>query len=281
VQGTVLPLQPERSRDYNLGFDISPPLLQGLNIHFTYFNIQYVGQIGTPPLGYGVFWGVPTFESLVLSLPSLSQLSSFLAADGVPAAAIANYLAQVKAQGGNAYYAADVRARNLGLSYVNGFDGSFNYSHPVSFGTVYASFNSSYTGLALNAADGVNFSPNQAGINVSRFNFTTVLGATVAANFRGQLTWNHLNGFSLSAPAALGQTSVAAFNTFDLYAQYDLKQMSLLPLPITLSLGITNVFGTNPPVYYATGPGGGNLGAGYANGSTLGRVFYFGANVKL
>jgi iron complex outermembrane receptor protein len=281
VQGTVLPLQPERSRDYNFGLDISPPVLKGLDIHFTYFNIQYVGQIGTPPLGYGIFWGVPTFEALVLSLPSLSQISSFLAAAGVPAAAINNYLAQVKAQGGSAYYAADVRARNLGLSYVNGSDVSFNYSHPVSFGTVYANFNSSYTGLALNAADGVNFSPNQAGINGSRFNFTTVLGATIAANFRGQLTWNHLNGFSLSAPAALGQTSVAAFNTFDLYAQYDLKQMSLLPLPITLSLGITNVFGTNPPVYNATGPGGGNLGAGYANGSTLGRVFYLGANVKL
>jgi iron complex outermembrane receptor protein len=281
VQGTLLPLQPERSRDYNLGFDISPPVLNGLNMHFTYFNIQYIGQISAPSLGSGVFWGVPTFENLVLSEPSPAQLASFLAAADVPAAAIANTLAQVKAQGGTAYYAADIRARNLGLSYVNGFDVSVNYTHPVPFGTVYANFNSSYTNLAINAADGVDFTTNQAGINFSRFNFTTVLGATVAANFRGQLTWNHLNGFTLAPPAGLGQTQVAAFNTIDLYAQYDLKQMSLLPLPITLSLGITNLFANNPPVYYGSGNVGGAITAGYANGSTLGRVFYLGAEVKL
>ena len=112
---------------------------------------------------------------------------------------------QVNAQGGSIYYAADIRARNLGLSYVNGFDASFNYSHPVPFGTVYANFNSSYTGLAINAADGVDFTTNQAGINVSRFNFATVLGATVGADFRAQLTWNHLNGFALSTPARWGR----------------------------------------------------------------------------
>jgi len=281
VQGTVLPLQPERSRDYNLGFDISPPMVEGLNLHFTYFNIQYVGQISAPPLGSGIFWGVPTFENLVVSNPSLSQLSSFLAASGIPAAAIANTIAGVKALGGTTYYAADIRARNLGLSYVNGFDASMNYSHPVPFGTVYANFNSSYTGLAINAADGVDFGINQAGVDGSRFNFATVLGTTVGANFRGQLTWNHLNGFSLSTPAQLGQTSVAAFNTVDLYAQYDLKDVALMPVPTTVSLGVTNVFANNPPVYYGVGAAGGVFGSGYANGSTLGRVFYFGANVKL
>jgi iron complex outermembrane receptor protein len=281
VQGSLSPLQPERSRDYNLGFDLSPPVLNGLDIHFTYFNIQYIGQISAPPLGSGVFWGVPTFEGLVLSNPSLSQLSSFLTAADVPASAIANTLAAVKALGGSTYYAADIRARNLGLSYVNGFDVSFNYSHPVSFGTVYARFNSSYTGLAINAADGVDFGTNQAGINASRFNFVTVLGATVAANLRAQLTWNHLNGFALSTPAGLGQTSVAAFNTFDLYTQYEVKQKLMGLPPITLSLGITNLFNIAPPVYYGTSPAGGTLGAGYGNGSTLGRVFQLGANVKL
>jgi iron complex outermembrane receptor protein len=277
-QGTVSPLEPQRSRAYNLGFDISPPLLTGLSAHFTYYNIQYEGQISAPALGSGVFWGVPTFENLVLSLPTLAQIASFLGARSVPASLIANTLAQVQAQGGKAYYVADIRARNLGLTYVNGFDVAFNYSHPVPFGTVYASFNSSYTNEAINAADGVTFTTNQAGINSSRFNFSTVFGTTVGESFRGQLTWNHLNGFSLVPPAQLGQTSVAAFNTVDLYSQYDLKQK--LSVPITLSLGITNVFNTNPPVYYGVGPGGGTTGAGYA-GTTLGRVFYLGAEVKL
>ena len=250
--------------------------MPGLDIHFTYFNIQYKGQISAPALGSGAFWGIPTFEALILSEPSSAQLATFLAASGVPASNITNVLAQVKAFGGNTYYAADIRARNLGLSYVNGFDVSFNYSHPVPFGTVYANFNSSYTGLAINAADGVDFSTNQAGINGSRFNFATVLGATVGPAFRGQLTWNHLNGFALSVPAALGQKSVAAFNTFDLYTQYDLKDTLKGWPPITLSLGITNLFNIAPPVYYGSSP---NFGSGYA-GSTLGRVFQLGANVK-
>jgi iron complex outermembrane recepter protein len=273
--GTVSPLEPQRSRAYNFGFDINPPVLEGLSAHVTYFNIQYEGQISAPALGSGIFWGVPTFENLILSLPTLPQLASFLAARNVPASLVANTVALVQAQGGNAYYAADIRARNLGLSYVKGFDVSFNYSHPVSFGTVYANFNSTYFSQAITAADAVNFTPNQAGINGPRFNAATVLGATVGEDIRAQLTWNHLNGFSLEPPVQLGQTHVDAFNTVDLYGQYELKRLA--SVPITLSLGITNVFNTNPPAYNGSNPAFGN---GYA-GSTLGRVFYLGAEVKI
>jgi iron complex outermembrane receptor protein len=275
VAGTVSPLQPERARDYNLGFDISPPFLEGLDVHFTYFNINYTGQIGTPPLGYGTFWGISSFAPLVQMTPTSTQVQTFLAAAGVPQAAINNALAQITALGGSTYYVADTRARNLGVSKIHGFDISFNYHHAVSFGTVYANFNSSYTASAINAPDAVTFGTNQAGIDSARFNSATVLGATVGDSFRGQLTWNHLAGFNLSAPAALGQTAVGAYNTFDLYTQYDLKQKGLPP--ITLSLGITNVLNTNPPVYNGNSP---SFGAGYANGNTLGRVFELGANVK-
>jgi len=277
VAGTLLPLQPERATDYNFGFDISPPVLEGLDLHITYFNIDYTGQIGTPPLGYGVFWGVPTFANLVLSKPSNAQLSSFLANAGVTAAGIAQAIATVNALGGNTYYAADIRSRNLGISKVHGLDYSLNYHHAVPFGTVYASFNSSFTSLAINAADGVNFGTNQAGINGPHFNSATVIGATVGENIRGQLTWNHLGSFNLSTPAGLGQTSVGAFNTVDFYAQYDLgPKLKNLP-PISLSLGISNLFDTNPPAYNGSNPA---FGSGYANGSTVGRVFQLGANVK-
>ncbi|MDE2302584.1 MAG: TonB-dependent receptor [Sphingomonadales bacterium] len=274
VQGTKLPLQPERARDYNLGFDISPPFLKGLNAHFTYWNIDYTGQIGTPPLGYGVFWGVPAFQNLVSLAPTTAQLQSFLGGAGVSQAAITNTLAQVNALGGNAYYAADVRSLNLGVTRTHGFDIAFDYHHDVSFGSVFASFNSSYTGLAINAADGTNFGTNQAGINGADFNSATVIGATVHDNFRAQLTWNHQAGFTLSAPAGYGQTQVGAFNTFDLYTQYDLKRGTLPP--ISFSVGVTNLFNTSPPVYYGDSPG---LGAGYA-GSTTGRVVQLGASVK-
>ena len=274
IQGTVSPLQPERARDYNLGFDISPPMLKGMNVHFTYFNINYSGQIGTPPYGYGPFFGISSYNSLYQMLPSISQVQTFLANAGVPAAVIANTVASINAQGGNAYIVADSRSRNLGISKVHGLDISFDYHHDVSFGSVYASFNSSWTQSAVNAADGVTFTANQAGVNGSAFNAVTMLGATVGENFRGQVTWNHLSGFDLSAPAQLGQTTVGAYNTFDLYTQYDVKRSGLPP--ITLSLGITNMFDTNPPIYRGNAAG---FGAGYAH-STLGRVFQLGANVK-
>ena len=67
---------------------------------------------------------------------------------------------------------------------------------------------------------------------------------------------------------------MGAYNTFDLYTQYDVKRSGLPP--ITLSLGITNMFDTNPPIYRGNAAG---FGAGYAH-STLGRVFQLGANVK-
>lgn len=275
VSGTVSPLQPERARDYNLGIDLSPPMLKGLNIHVTYWNINYSGQIASPPLGYGVFWGVPTYEKLVVSLPTQSQISAFLANANVPATGIANALAELNAQGGNAYYVVDTRSRNLGVSKVHGIDISFDYQRAVSFGSVYARFNSSLTQSARNAVDGINFGTNQAGINGTKFNSATVVGATVGENVRGQLTWNHLAGFSLSTPTATGQSRVGAFNTFDLYAQYEWKQKSLPP--ITLELGITNVLNTNPPIFEGTAAG---IGTGTANGQTLGRVFQLGMNVK-
>ena len=79
----------------------------------------------------------------------------------------------------------------------------------------------------------------------------------------------------LTAPAQLNQTTVSPYDTFDLYTQYELKAID--SLPVTLSLGITNLFNTNPPHYNGVDT---NYGSGYANGNTLGRVIQLGANVK-
>lgn len=276
VQGTVSRLEPQKARDYNLGFDISPPFIEGLNLHFTYFNIVYSGQIGTPPLGFGQFYGISTFTPLYIMTPTIAQLQTFLAASGASATDITNAVASVNAQGGNAYVVADVRARNLGISKVHGYDFSFDYSRPVSFGTIYANFSASLSKQAINAADGVNFGVNQAGLDGSDFNFVTRVGANVGDNFRGQLTWNHLDGYNLSVPAQLNQTKVGSFNTFDVFMQYDVKRENLPP--ITLSLGVNNVFDKAPPIYRAVSAGSG-LG-GFANGSTVGRVVQLGASVK-
>ncbi|MDE2042443.1 MAG: hypothetical protein KGJ05_05180, partial [Alphaproteobacteria bacterium] len=115
-----------------------------------------------------------------------------------------------------------------------------------------------------------------AGVDGAAFTSSTVLGAKVGSNFMGQLTWYYHGKFNLSAAnvTPTGQTSVGAYSTFDLYMQYDFKKSSV---PIILSLGITNMFDANPPVYTGTNT---NFGKGYANGATLGRVFQVGASIK-
>ncbi len=275
VQGTLSPLQPQRARDYNLGVDISPPFIEGLGLHLTYFNIDYRGTIGSPPLGFGRFYEVASFQNLFIMLPNSTQLQQFLAASGAPAAAIANAVAAVNGQGGTAYVVADVRQRNLGVTKINGFDISFEYLRPVSFGTIYANFNSTLVNSALTANDGINFNPDDAGLNSSAFNHTLTVGATVGDEFRGQVTWSRRNGYRLNPAQQLNQTTVGAFNTFDLFLQYDLKQGSLPP--ITLSLGVDNVFNKAPPIFRGADAAG---NAGYANGNPLGRVFHLGASVK-
>ena len=45
---------------------------------------------------------------------------------------------------------------------------------------IYANFGSSLTTFAINAADGTNFGANQAGVNIGKFNATTVIGVTMA-----------------------------------------------------------------------------------------------------
>lgn len=274
VQGTVSPLQPQKAKDYNLGFDISPPVIEGLNLHFTYFNIVYSGQISAPPLGSGPFYSVSSFAPLYIMTPTIAQVQSFLTAAGATPSDIANAIANVNAQGGNAYVVADIRARNLGISKVNGFDFGFDYHRNVSFGSIDASYSGSFTNRAVSAADGVNFLPNQAGVDGTRFNSIGRIGANVGENWQGVFTWNHLAGFKLSVPAQLNQMDVGSFDTFDLFVQYDIKREGLAP--INLSLSINNIFDTSPPLYRGVAAA---TAGGYWNGSTIGRLFQLGASV--
>ena len=105
------PLQPQRARDYNLGFDISPPFIKGLSLHMTYFNIDYRGTIGQPPLGFGQFYPVPAFQPLYQMLPTIPQMQAFLLAHGASQTQVDTVTAQVIGLGGNPYVVADVRQR--------------------------------------------------------------------------------------------------------------------------------------------------------------------------
>lgn len=276
IQGTVSPLDPQKSEAYNLGVDISPPFIDGLDLYFTYFDIKYEGQISSPPLGFGQFYGVPTFEPLFIMLPTDSELQNFLSSAGVPADTIANALARVAGQGGNPYIVADVRSRNLGLTYVDGFDIGFNYRRDTSFGSIHVNMGGTYVDTNVTASDGVNFQPNQAGIdNNPKFVFTSRLGADIGSYFRTQLTWRHRDGFDLSVPAQQNQMKVGSFDVFDLFMEYNLEPVGIPQANV--SLNIQNLFDQDPPLLRARTSS--TLG-GYWNGSTVGRVVQVGLGIE-
>ena len=267
--GTLNPLKPQLSQDWNVGFDVSPPGVPGLKAHLTYYNINYVGQISAPPIGSGPFFGVASYSNLFIMHPTAAQVTAFLTARGVSPTAIAN--AQASQGGAPLYFVSDDRAQNLGQTKTYGLDFAAEYQHSAPFGAVFASFNGTYT---LSSKDLLANLGNTAR-NASSFRSTTVVGAKIGDNLTGQLMWSHTAGFTLILPAALGQTSVGAFDTLDLYTQYDLKRRGLPP--ITLSLGVSNITDASPPHYNGLFV---VYDAGYAGGPTTGRVVQLGAKVK-
>jgi iron complex outermembrane receptor protein len=287
ISGTDPHLQPQHAQTKDLGLDISPPFIPGLTLHTTYFDIEYGGEISTPHLGYSTNY-FSAFQNDYVMFPSIADASAYMAAHGVKPANAAQVLTQITNNQGTSpypiYFIADTLYQNLGASTVSGFDLGFDYKYPVSFGSLFANMNGTYLESFKNIYPGTP-APNGVGTQasggpVARFNFTAAVGVSVGDDFMGQIKWNHLDGFSLfpSPPAGYGQTSVRAYDTFDLHAEYNLQRESLPP--ITLSLTVTNILDTDPPHYFGVGGAeSGNPSYGYAD-SNLGRVVQLGAAVK-
>ncbi len=282
IQGSDPHLQPQRATTYDLGFDIKPPAVPGLALHGTYYHIDYRGTIGMPPQGSSSsFW--TQFQGNYAMNPTYAQVVAIQQALGVSPSNIALTLAGANCTptSCNIYAISNAITTNLGGARVSGLDFGFDYQHPVSFGSIYGSFNGTYL---LNYQTSPNataaFSPNGAGNSLSltglvpRFNFVGTVGTTIGENFRAQVKWNHLDGGNVAPYSlGLGQVTQSAFNTFDFFAKYDLSRSSLPP--ISLTLAITNMFNTSPPIFN----GGNGITNGY-NESTVGRVIQLGASVK-
>ena len=285
IQGSNPELQPQTANTYDLGFDLSPPVVSGLTLHTTYFHINYRGIISMPPQGSSPnFWS--DFPGSYAMNPTYAQTLAIMQAGGASASQIATALnsngVACTAAACNLYSISNVLTTNLGGAKVSGLDLGVDYKYPVPFGTIYAKFNGTYllnfqTSPSPTAAYSPNGVGNSRSVNglVPRFNFVGTLGTTVGENFRAQIKWNHIDGGNVAPDSlGLGQTEQASFNPLDFFASYDLK-VGKLP-SIGVSLTITNMFNQNPPVFN----GGNGLLNGYADG-TLGRVVQLGASVKL
>ena len=158
---------------------------------------------------------------------------------------------------------------------TNGIDFYARYRHEVSWGDIYGEVSGTYIldlkqGGTTGVADVNGVDPN------NKFKLYSTLGTHVG-KFQAQVAWLHNSGFAETPTAVnLQQNHVSGFNLFNLFFQYKFQGSNPITKNLALTLGIDNVFDTDPPVYNGLS----NSLFGVANGFTLGRVFKFGLSEK-
>ena len=278
IQGGVPNLKPQTGRTYEVGTDILPPIAPGMKFSLTYYHIDFNDIISTPDVSSPInFWTY--YKGSYTLNPTPAQVIAF--ASQVPGGLA--QVAPILTPGNLPVYAIiDDRRMNLGNAKVSGLDIALSYTHPTNFGSYDASFNGTYdltsesqplTGLPY---------VNNLSVDNSRYAFSTTAGVNVGA-LRAQAILNYVAGFDdTPSPANNNQTHIGAFTVVNLFFRYDLSGLSWKASGITdnlaLSLSINNVFDVNPPLYTGTYN---TLYNGYANGSTVGRLFQIGFSKKL
>jgi len=267
ISGGSSTLRPEKAHTWSLGADFTPTFLPTLTFSATYYNIDFTDIISVNAGGFGgtAWYNDPLNAPFFIRNPTMAQVNAFsggLRPDNFPSL---NFLYNTY---GSVYSILDLRRYNRGRLKQDGIDFNVVLNQPTDFGSINASFGGTYT-LHRNS------SPSNNGVytelldnGFGRFNFIAMLGAEVGP-VTGRATLTHSGGYPILFDPT--QSRVGSFDTVDFYAALDLEKLGLIK-STSLTLNVNNVFDTNPPWK--------NSGSGYANGSTLGRLFEFGFRTK-
>ena len=277
-------LEAQRAETYSVGFDIRPPVVEGLELGASYYSIDYTGRVASPSVFLGDFWrnslnstasNAAFFHNQGAPV-SDADATAFLSSHGISADRIAQLLADDT--GDNLNLLIDFRRRNLASVMLTGYDAYVRYNHETSFGSIFANANATYQLSNKINPDGLGFDPNSAdndGLISPRWGATLTVGATVGEHIRGQATLVH----SADIPQIPSnnnnfQDSVDAYDVLNLYLQYDFLGAGLTD-DLAVSLGINNAFDQDPPQYN----GDTTFTHGYLGG-TLGRVVTIGLSKR-
>lgn len=274
LAGAAPDVRPQTAHTWSAGFDIRPPVLPGLKLSATYYNVFLKNQIGL--LGLGQIALTPALANYVKDnqtcaayLPKYAvQQIAFLVP--LPLACAVN----------QKFAFIDLRQQNLGQLKQDGIDFDLTYNRKVSFGSINAGFAGSYTLSRKSAVvAGAPFSNDLANPGTSRFFFVTSLGLQAGA-LGANVTLNHKQGYQLTpaiTTARFGtQDHVSSFNTVDLFLTYKLPAGWLNDQTL-LTLNVSNLLDQDPPFYNGCV---GTALCGFSNGSTLGRLVTFGLRTK-
>jgi len=242
-------LKPETARNLSLGMDLSPALLgEGLDASLTYFRIDYKDVIS-----------FPTFAPRDSTLAAYDKYRVLRPANATDAEwlAVLQPLFGSMRHDGQVYpdvsnlplVVYDLRRQNFANEYIRGLDYRINKR----FATAYGTFNLALTGTQMMRYD--QMIPGVA---------TTIKlldsDYAVRNRYRAQLGWakgdlagsvfvNHTGGY------LKGTQSVGSFDTVDMHLAWSLPSNTMLG-KAQLSVDVSNLANTRPPVFYTSGSGG-------------------------
>ena len=273
--GTIEPLKPQTATTWSLGFDFEPTALPGFAAGLTYYNIDYRDQIGLPPIFTPTVYYRDFTDKYVIYTQggnaALQAQFNKLAAQGATNAPLT--LNNLPNGFSDVYGVLDARIQNLARTKTSGLDFYLRYNHDTGFGSIYADVSGNYILTFRQQSNPSAALADLLALDTSRLKTTATLGATVGDSLRGQVVWNHSQGYAITPTTAnLQQNRVGSYNVFNLFLQYKLTQDSGIAKDLAFTLNIDNVFDQDPPLFR----GGINSLFGVANGFTLGRLVKFG-----
>jgi len=256
LNGAQPNLAPQTADTWSVGFDISPPVIEGLRLSATYYEIEFFDLLGG--INPQSATAAQLFPARYIWNPTMADLEAAAAEAVNGEESLVGIVPETIAA------ILDLRIGNTDEAILKGIDFAVNYQHDTSFGTL------SY-GLA--GTHRTEFKLSQAGVMGNQLSYGTPKTSAIASmgwqsgNWRTNLSLKYTAGYDID-DGQLGQRSVDDFKTVDLFVGYDFQADGLLE-DLSLRFNVSNLFDEDPPIYRL------NNQPAY-RGFTLGRMFGLG-----
>lgn len=275
--GTITPLDPQKATTWSLGLDFKPAVLDGFVAGLTYYNIDYKGVIGIPPIFTpSTFYRDFADKNVIFTAGNAAMQSYFNSLADQGATNSAATLSQLANGFDGVYGVLDGRTQNLARVKTDGVDFYANYTRETGFGAVHFNLTGSRILGFKQQSNPAASLVNTLSVGTTKLRLSSSVGADIG-NLRAKATWNHAGGYDLVPVAStLNQAKISAYNVINLFFQYDVPGDSLFAKYLSFTLNIDNLADKDPPLFR----GAGSSLFGVANGFSLGRLVRIGASKR-